>query len=114
MSMSNQDRKSPRLDSDQFISYRVFDSENRVCDEGMAKTKDISQSGVAVENRTAFEVGSTVELTIALAEDLIKVKGIVRNVDKNSEDQYNIGIEFSEISEDQLKKISEEFPEILE
>jgi len=114
MSMSNQDRKSPRLDSDQFISYRVFDSEERVCDEGMAKTKDISQSGVAVENRTAIEVGAKVELTIALSEDLIKVDGIVRNVDKNSEDQYNIGIEFSKITPEQIKQLSEEFPEILE
>lgn len=112
--MSNQDRKSPRLDSDQFISYRVYDSEDRVCDEGMAKTKDISQSGVAVENRTAIEVGARVELTIALTEDLVKIEGIVRNVDKAGEDQYNIGIEFAEISQEQLEHISKEFPEILE
>ncbi len=111
--MSNQDRKSTRLDSDQFISYRLFDSEGRVCDEGMAKTNDISRTGVAVENRTAFEVGFKVELTIALSENLVKVDGVVRNVEEINENQYNIGIEFSNITDDQVKEISEEFPEIL-
>jgi hypothetical protein len=85
-----------------------------VCDEGMAKTRDISKSGVAVENRTTFDIGSKVELTIALSEDLIKVNGIVRNAEETNDGQYNIGIEFVDISEDQLKKLSEEFPEIVD
>jgi len=110
--MSAQDRKSTRLESDQFISYRLYDSENRVCDEGMAKTKDISRTGVAVENRTPMTVGSKIDLTLALSEDLVKISGVVRNSEK-MDDIFNIGIEFSEISEDELSKISKEFPEIV-
>lgn len=111
--MSSQERKSNRLESDQFISYRLFDSDNRVCDEGMAKTRDISRSGVAVENRTEFEVGSKIELTIALSEDLVRTEGIVRNVDKIDDNTYQIGIEFTAITEDQIGQIAEEFPDIL-
>ena len=110
--MSVDDRKSNRLESDQFISYRLYDSENRVCDEGMAKTKNISRTGVAVENRTSMEVGSKVDLTLALSEDVVKIKGVVRNSEK-TDDVYNVGIEFSDISEEQLSKISKEFPELL-
>ena len=110
--MSAQDRKSNRLESDQFISYRLYDSENRVCDEGMAKTKDISRTGVAVENRTPMAVGSRIDMTLALTEDVVKISGIVRNSEKMN-DIFNIGIEFSDISEDELTKMSKEFPELL-
>jgi len=72
--MSTEDRKASRLESTQFISYPLYDSEGRICEEGMARTRDISRSGVAVENRTSFEVGAKVELTIALSEELIKTE----------------------------------------
>jgi hypothetical protein len=112
--MSSQERKSARLESDQFISYRLYDSEDRVCNEGIAKTVDISRSGVAVENRTEFEVGAKIELTIALSEDLVKTEGVVRNVDKKDDSTFHIGIEFTDISEDEINQLAEEFPEILE
>ena len=111
--MSSQDRKSTRLESDQFISYRLYDSEDRVCEEGMAKTVNISRSGVAVENRTEFNVGAKVELTIALTEDLVKTDGVVRNVDKKDDTSYHIGIEFINISENEINQLAQEFPEIL-
>ena len=111
--MSSQERKSARLESDQFISYRLYDSEDRVCEEGMAKTVNISRSGVAVENRTQFEVGAKIELTIALSEDLVKTEGVVRNVDQKEESTYHIGIEFTNISESEIQQLAEEFPEIL-
>jgi hypothetical protein len=111
--MSSQDRKSTRLESDQFISYRLYDSEDRVCEEGMAKTVNISRSGVAVENRTEFDVGAKVELTIALTEDLVKTDGVVRNVDKKDDTSYHIGIEFVNISENEIKQLAQEFPQIL-
>jgi len=111
--MSSQERKSARLESEQFISYRLYDSEDRICDEGMAKTVNISRSGVAVENRTEFEVGAKIELTIALSEDLVKTGGVVRNVDKKDESTFHIGIEFTEISEDEINQLAEEYPEIL-
>ena len=112
--MSSQERKSTRLESDQFISYRLYDSEDRVCEEGMAKTVNISRSGVAVENRTEFDVGAKIELTIALTEDLVKTEGVVRNVDKKDESAYQIGIEFVNISDSEIKQLEEEFPDILE
>lgn len=110
--MSSLDRKSTRLESDHFISYRLYDSEDRVCEEGIAKTVNISRSGVAVENRTEFAVGSKVELIIALKEDLVKTQGVVRNVDKKDDSIFQLGIEFVNISESEIKQLAEEFPEI--
>ena len=112
--MSSQERKSTRLESDQFISYRLYDSNGRICDEGMAKTRDISRTGVAVENRSAFEVGSKIELTIALSEDLVKTEGVVRNVEKIDDSTYHVGIEFTKITDNEIKELAKEFPEILD
>ena len=111
--MSSQDRKSTRLESDHFISYRLYDSEGRVCEEGMAKTVNISRSGVAVENRTEFDMEAKVELTIALTEDLVKTEGVVRNADRKDDGTFQIGIEFVNISESEIKQLAEEFPEIV-
>jgi hypothetical protein len=112
--MSFKDRKSTRAESDQFISYRVYDSDNRVCDEGMAKTRDISRTGVSVENRRPFEVGARVELTIALIEEIIKTGGVVRNVKKIDEQTYYIGLEFTKISEEEIEKLRKEYPHLIE
>jgi hypothetical protein len=80
----------------------------------MATTVNISRSGVAVENRTQFDVGAKVELTIALSEDLVKTEGVVRNVDQKDDSTFHIGIEFTNISESEINQLAEEFPEILE
>ena len=112
--MSFQDRKSMRAESDQFISYRVYDKENRICDEGMAKTRDLSRTGVAVENRRPFEVGARVELTIALIKEVIKTESVVRNVKKIDEQTYHIGLEFIKISEEEIEKLRKELPNLIE
>jgi len=110
--MSFKDRKSVRAESDQFISYRAYDSQNMVCDEGMAKTRDISRTGVPVENRRSLEVGAKVELTIALIDDIIKTESVVRNVKKVDDQTFYIGLEFTKISEEEIEKLGKEFPNL--
>jgi hypothetical protein len=110
--MEESNRKGVRIESEQFISYKLYDSKNRICDEGMALAKDISRTGVAVENRKEFEIGSRAELTLALSADLIQIEGIVRNVNKIDEKKYLIGLEFTKITDDQIAKLKKEFPTI--
>ena len=111
--MSEEKRKSVRIESDQFISFKVYDDQKRICSEGMALAKDISNSGVLLENRSGFDVGSNVDLAIALTEEILNVKGIVRNSNMVNENTYQIGIEFFEITEDELTKLASDFPNVL-
>ncbi len=110
--MSIDQRQSVRIESEQFISYKLFDEEKRVCEEGMALARDISRGGVLIENRTPFDVDAEVEMTIALKNDVIKTKGIVRNVKEADPTTYLIGIQFVEISENELDLLRKEFPNI--
>ena len=111
--MDDQERKSVRIESDQFISFKLFDNDGRVCGEGMALAKDISRSGVMLENRTSIEVGLKMELKIALTDDLVNTEGVVRNITKVDDNNYQIGVEFTRLSEDELQKLAKEFPDIL-
>ena len=111
--MSEEKRKSVRIESDQFISFKVYDEQNRICNEGMALAKDISKTGVLLENRVGFDVDAQVDLAIALTEEILNVKGIVRNSQLINENTYQIGIEFLEITEDEISKLASEFPNIL-
>ena len=111
--MSEEKRKSVRIESDQFISFKVYDDQNRICNEGMALAKDVSKTGVLLENRSGFDVGSNVDLAIALSEEILNVKGVVRNSNKIDDNTFQIGIQFSEITEDELTKLASEFPSII-
>jgi hypothetical protein len=111
--MSEEKRKSVRIESDQFISFKVYDEQNRICNEGMALAKDISKTGVLLENREGFEISSNVDLAIALTEEILNVKGIVRNSNMIDEQTHQIGIEFVDISEEELTKLASDFPNIL-
>lgn len=111
--MSEEQRKSVRIESDQFISFKVYDDQNRICNEGMALAKDVSKTGVLLENRSGFDVGANVDLAIALSEEILNVKGVVRNSKMINEHTYQIGIEFVNISEDDISKLASEFPNIL-
>ena len=108
-----QARKTNRIQADQFIAFKVFDNEGRVCEEGMALTKDISASGVLLIHRIMYESGTKFELQIALPEELLNAEGIVRNIREVGDGTFEFGIEFVNISENELKKLKKEFPEIL-
>ena len=111
--MSEQKRRSVRIKSDQFISFKVYDEQDRVCDEGMALARNISKSGVLLENRNGFENGAKVDLAIALTDELINVHGQVKNVKAINDHIFQIGIEFEGLSEDEVEKLSSEFPDII-
>ncbi len=111
--MSEEKRKSVRIESDQFISFKVYDDQKRICSEGMALAKDVSKTGVLLENRSGFDVGSNVDLAIALTEEILNVKGIVRNSNMVNENTYQIGIEFVNVSEEELIKLASDFPNII-
>jgi hypothetical protein len=110
--MEGSNRKGVRIESEQFISYKLYDSKNRICDEGMALAKDISRTGLAVENRKKFEVGARAELTIALKADLVQVECVVRNVNQIDEKNFMIGLEFTKITEEEIAKLKKDFPGI--
>jgi hypothetical protein len=110
--MAEQQRKDVRIQSEQFISYKLYDKENKVCDQGMGVARDVSKTGVAFENRRSMECGLRIELSIALIEEVIQTDGTIRNVKNLDENKFLIGIEFNNISKEEIVKLAKEFPSI--
>jgi hypothetical protein len=110
--MAEQERKDVRIQSERFISYKLFDKKNKVCDEGMGVARDVSKTGVALENRRSMEVGMRIELSIALSEEIVQTDGTIRNVKILDENKFLIGIEFNKISNEEIEKLAKEFPSI--
>lgn len=110
--MSDNNRKDVRIQSEQFISYTLFDHDEKVCDEGMGVARDVSRNGMALESRRSMEVGYRIDLSIALGEEVLQTEGIVRNVKEPGESGYLIGIEFKNISKEEIEKLVKQFPNI--
>lgn len=110
--MEFESRESTRIDSENFLSYRLFNADDQVFDEGMATTVDISRTGIAIRTAKSMDNGLKIELTIGVADDVVKTFGKVRNQKKHNDDEYQVGIEFDFLSEENLNKLATVYPDI--
>ena len=106
-------RGARRLESENLLAYRLFDGSGQVIDQGVAKTLDISKTGVSIASFHPMETGSRIELTIGIGRDVVKTMGTVKNNKPYDEKTHQIGIEFDFLSEEDLMKIGMVYPEIL-
>ncbi len=107
-------RESHRVDSENFVSYNMLDEQGRIIQAGLAKTIDISRTGMALQSREELKIGAKLDLAMGVGDAVVKISGIVRNQKKvpDSADFY-IGIEFDFIANDALDKLSLIYPDIL-
>ena len=110
--MDFEGRGAERIDSENLLSFRLFDAEGRVFNEGMVKTLDISRTGVSIEAMEPFEPGLRIELSIGLGSEILKTIGIVRNHHKLDDESFQVGIEFEYLSSDELNKLATVYPQI--
>ena len=107
-------RESSRVEARHFISYDVRNESGEVIYSGIALSRNLSRKGVQIEARQEFPINNPVRLHLAVEEDVVDVNGMIRHVEKADENTYLIGIEFTEIPDEILKRLAEKYPEILE
>lgn len=107
-------RKSVRVNAQLFISYDILDKEGKVVQAGMALSEDLSRSGVKIKDRSQLPVDTSVKVHLAVGDEVIDLDGKVRHVEKVSENNYHIGVEFSDVDTALLKKLAKNYPEILQ
>jgi len=110
--MEFESRESFRVGSDNFMSFRLFNADDQVFYEGVATIVDISRTGIAIVVNQPIEIGLKIELTIGVADEVVKSTGRVRNQKQNSENEYQVGVEFDFLSEDDLDKLATVYPDI--
>ena len=97
-------RDSIRLNMDYPALYTRFDNQGRACDQKISHSMNVSLGGVKLQSSFPVDSGETLDISMALGENLVTFKGRVAYV-KGSEDQgFELGISIEDI--DNQDKIS--------
>ena len=93
-------RRHPRIKSLNLISYVNMEGEVQLTPELMARALNISLSGVKMEVYEEINVGSEMEMEIAIDESIFTVRGKVVYARQVEGGITVLGVEFSELQED--------------
>jgi hypothetical protein len=110
--MGNNKRKHERLEALNLLSYVTIDSDGKEWNQGMGRTLNISESGLQLETHEPIDTKYTLLISIGIEDDLIEVNGKVAYTNRGEGKMFEAGIEFVEVSPDDLvilKKYIHEF-----
>ncbi|MEN8141483.1 MAG: PilZ domain-containing protein [Thermodesulfobacteriota bacterium] len=106
MSKAFNSRRHRRTDSLN-LSYFQVDENNEVIDQGMGRTLNISQSGILLETASELDKGQTLDMEMALHDQLISAIGVVIHVQSPNTDVHQVGVEFTTISDKDMETLKE-------
>lgn len=104
--MSIDKRKHIRIDSEN-LSHIIVEDGNVPVNEGIGKTLNLSESGILLETHFPMECGQGVDLTLALAEDLIELQGEVVHSRLDEKGCFRAGVQFKELDADALRMLKQ-------
>ena len=113
VSLEFKGRGTERVKSDNLIAFILFDSNGKMVNQGMAKAMDISRTGVALEFHDSLEQGLKIEMTMGMGDEVVKTKGVIKNVAVIDEHSYHIGVEFDFLTEEDLNRIGMIYPSVI-
>jgi len=104
-------RRHPRFDSIN-LSYICLDKSENIVQQAMARTINISESGLLIETHFKMEKDYKLIATIGLRDETADIKGKVVYAQPTNDGKYMAGIEITENEDemnwkDFIKKISE-------
>ncbi|MFO8112978.1 MAG: PilZ domain-containing protein [Desulfosalsimonadaceae bacterium] len=98
-------REEKRYDAIHLLNYICLDSENRQLGQGMARTLNLSETGVKIETHQPIETRDIVFLAIGIGEDIFDIKGKVVYCNRGPEGRFESGVEFYELDFESFGKL---------
>ena len=92
-------RQTERRYALNFLDYEVISDTGSVLGRGLARTLNVSETGLRLETSQFFEPGQKLRLTLGLNNDLIQVNGRVVNSQPENEDLCTSGVMFLEFDQ---------------
>jgi hypothetical protein len=102
MTKDNQ-RKHPRFNSLNLLSYVCIDENQDVVKQGMGRTLDVSEGGVLLETHAPIPLQHTISLTIGLEDDVTEIDGRAVYSRPGGPGTYESGIAFYGKNEEGLR-----------
>lgn len=94
--LTEEQRKYPRFDSVN-LSYICLDKAEKVLQQAMARTINISEGGLLIETHFKMKRGYTLIASIGLEDETADIKGRVIHVEATGGGKYVAGIEITGI-----------------
>ena len=105
--MSNDNRKHPRVDILNLVSYDCIDDDGNHALQGMGRILDISRGGVRFETHVPVESRSRVIMKIGFKDEIIDTNGEVVYCRQVESAMFESGVCFLDIN-DRLTQIIDE------
>lgn len=105
--MTMERRRHCRVDAINLLNFSCFDATDRMVEQGMGRTLNVSESGILLETAVPMDMDAVVYVTVAFEDELVDVKGRVVRSKATGEKFFELGIEFIDIDEKRLHFIKE-------
>lgn len=105
--MTLERRRHCRVDAINLLNFSCFDANDRMVEQGMGRTLNVSESGILLETAVPMDIDAMAYVTIAFEDELVDVKGRVVRCKETAENAYEMGIEFIDIDDKRLHFIKE-------
>ena len=106
-------RGAERVPTDNLLAFTVISQDGQPVYQGVARTLNISRSGIALEYNIPFEKEFRIELTIGMGSEVVKTTGTIKNVAELTPGIFQIGVQFDFLTEDDLNAIAMVYPSVL-
>ncbi len=92
-------RQTERRYALRFLDYEVLAESGEILGRGLARTLNVSETGLRLETGQFFEPEQKLRITLGLDNDLIQVNGRVVNSQPETDDLCTSGVMFIEFDE---------------
>jgi hypothetical protein len=87
-------RRALRCNDKNFLDFEVVSPQGEVIGRGLARTLNVSDSGLLLETDQKFASGQTLRITLGLRDELVQITGTVAHSELNDATLYNTGVHF--------------------
>ncbi len=92
-------RQAERRYALRFLDYEVITATGEVASRGLARTLNVSETGLRLETGEFFEPEQRLRITLGLDNDLIQIDGRVINSQPETDELCSSGVMFLEFKE---------------
>lgn len=92
-------RQTERRYALNFLDYEIISAKGEVLGRGLARTLNVSETGLRLETGQFFDPDQLLRITLGLGNDLIQINGRVVNSQPETDDLCTSGVMFLEFDE---------------
>ena len=93
-------RRAERCHDKNFLDYEILAPDGAVIGQGLARTLNVSASGLLLETGRPFAPGQILRITLGLRDELVQVTGTIAHSEENAAALYNSGVCFLSFPEE--------------